>query len=57
MNTTVTDNKGNKIPTTKSHANTKAVLLRIAELKIAAYGLKDTPEEYLAKCQIKAVQS
>ena len=28
---------------------TRKTMLRIAELKIAAYGLKDTPEEYIRK--------
>ena len=28
---------------------TKNVMLRIAELKIKAYGLKDTPSEYVKK--------
>ena len=30
---------------------TKKVMLRIAELKNKAYSLKDTPEEYVKKCQ------
>jgi len=30
---------------------TRKTILRIAELKIKAYGLKDTPEEYVRKCQ------
>jgi len=29
---------------------TRKTLLRIAELKIEAYKLEDTPEEYLKKC-------
>lgn len=32
---------------------TAAVMRRIAKLKIQAHGLKDTPEEYIAKCQEK----
>lgn len=30
---------------------TAEVIRRIAELKVQALGLKDTPEEYIAKCQ------
>ena len=30
-------------------AATNKVMLRIAELKIAAYGLKDTPKQYVKK--------
>ena len=32
---------------------TNNVMLRIAELKIAAYGLKDTPQEYVEKAKAK----
>ena len=30
-------------------AATEKTMLRVAELKIAAYGLKDTPKEYIKK--------
>lgn len=32
---------------------TRKAMLRIAVLKIKAYNLKDTPEEYIKKCQKK----
>jgi len=34
-------------------AATKKVMMRIAELKIAAHDLKDTPEKYVEKSKIK----
>lgn len=30
---------------------TRKFMLRVAELKIKIHGLKDTPEEYVQKCQ------
>ena len=36
---------------------TRKTMLRIAGLKIKAYGLKDTPEEYIEKCQQKTTRT
>ncbi len=51
--TTIKDENGNEIVIPKSHKNVEEARRRVAELKIKAYNLDCTVEEYWERCEEK----